>query len=122
MSGGRGFVGVTDNGWYRLLADRPDLLGEVNFWRPGGGGFQALRPGRPFFLKNTQHNNRVAAGGFFAGAGRLPASEAWALLGPANGTVSLGQMVDRIAHYRREPRAPGEDPVIGCIFIRDVTV
>jgi hypothetical protein len=31
MSGVRGFVGVTDGSWYRLLADRPDLLGEVNF-------------------------------------------------------------------------------------------
>jgi hypothetical protein len=51
MGGVRGFVGVTDNGWYRLLADRPDLLGEVNFWRPGGGGFRALRPGEPFFFK-----------------------------------------------------------------------
>jgi putative restriction endonuclease len=30
-------------------------------------------------------------------------------------------MVDRITYYRREPRAAGEDPVIGCIFIRDVT-
>lgn len=27
----RGFVAVTDNTWYRLLANRPDLLGEVNF-------------------------------------------------------------------------------------------
>lgn len=96
MSGVQGFVGVTDNSWYQLLADRPDLLGEVNFWRPGGGGF-------------------------FGGAARLAASEAWDLLGPANGALSLGQMLNRIAHYRREPRTPGEDPVIGCIFIRDVT-
>ena len=51
MSGVRGFVGVTDNSWYRLLADRPELLGEVNFWRPGGGGFRALQSGEPFFFK-----------------------------------------------------------------------
>ena len=121
MSGVRGFVGVTDNSWYRLLADRPDLLGEVNFWRPGGGGFQALRPGEPFFFKTHAPHNRVVGGGFFGGAARLPASEAWDLLGPANGAISQEQMLDRIAHYRRGPRAPGEDPVIGCIFIRDVT-
>ena len=121
MGGVRGFVGVTDNGWYRLLADRPDLLGEVNFWRPGGGGFRALRPGEPFFFKTHAPHNRVVGGGFFGGAVRLPASEAWDLLGPANGAVSLEQMVDRIVHYRREALAPGEDPVIGCIFIRDVT-
>jgi len=121
MSGVRGFVGVTDNSWYRLLADRPDLLGEVNFWRPGGGGFQALRPGEPFFFKTHAPHNRVVGGGFFGGAARLPASEAWDLLGPANGAVSLRLMLDRIAYYRREPRASAEDPVIGCIFIRDVT-
>ena len=121
MGGVRGFVGVTDNGWYRLLADRPELLGEVNFWRPGGGGFRALRPGEPFFFKTHAPHNRVVGGGFFGGAVRLPASEAWDLLGPVNGAVSLGQMVDRIVHYRRETLAPGEDPVIGCIFIRDVT-
>jgi putative restriction endonuclease len=62
MVGVRGFVGVTDNSWYRLLADRPDLLGEVNFWRPGGGGFQALRPGEPFFFKtHAPHNREVFA-------------------------------------------------------------
>ena len=95
--------------------------GEVNFWRPGGGGFQALRPGEPFFFKTHAPHNRVVGGGFFGGAARLPASEAWDLLGPANGAVSLGQMLERIAYYRREPRASGEDPVIGCVFIRDVT-
>jgi putative restriction endonuclease len=76
MSGVRGFVGVTDNSWYRLLADRPDLLGEVNFWRPGGGGFQALRPGEPFFFKTHAPHSRVVGGGFFGGAARLPAAEA----------------------------------------------
>jgi hypothetical protein len=105
MSGVRGFVAVTDNSWYRLLADRPDLLGEVNFWRPSGGGFQALRPGEPFFFKTHAPHNQVVGGGFFGGAARLPASGAWDLLGPANGTISLGQMLDQIAHYRREPSA-----------------
>jgi putative restriction endonuclease len=29
-------------------------------------------------------------------------------------------MLARIGRYRRIPIAPGEDPVIGCVFIRDV--
>ena len=79
------------------------MIGEVNFWRPGGGGFQALRPGEPFFFKTHAPHNRVVGGGFFGGAARAAASEAWELLGPAKGAISLGQMLDRIAHYRREP-------------------
>jgi putative restriction endonuclease len=48
----RGYVGVTDGDWYRFLADRPQDLGEVNFWRPGGGrGFRAVAEGEPFFFK-----------------------------------------------------------------------
>jgi putative restriction endonuclease len=107
MGGVQGFVAVTDRSWYRLLADRPDLLGEVNFWRPGGGGFGALQPSEPFFFTTHAPHNRVVGGGFFGGAVRLPASEAWDLLGPANGAVSLEQMMDRIVHYRREPSRSG---------------
>ncbi|MFC2031493.1 hypothetical protein ACFLWA_12305 [Chloroflexota bacterium] len=34
------FVGVTDNDWYKFLAElRPD---ELNFWRPRGGAFRAI--------------------------------------------------------------------------------
>ena len=29
----RAYVGVTDNSWYRFLADRP-AIAEVNFWQP----------------------------------------------------------------------------------------
>jgi hypothetical protein len=29
-------------------------------------------------------------------------------------------MRERIAHYRREPIGPHDDPEIGCVFIRDV--
>jgi putative restriction endonuclease len=50
----------------------------------------------------------------------MTASEAWALFGEGNGAANLAQMLARIAHYRRTPIAPGEDPLIGCVFIRDV--
>jgi len=38
------FVAVTDNEWFRHLRSL-SVVDEVNFWRPSGGGFQALRPG-----------------------------------------------------------------------------
>jgi hypothetical protein len=44
----------------------------------------------------------------------------WPLFGEGNGAASLEQMLARIGPYRRAPIAPGEDPVIGCVFIRDV--
>jgi putative restriction endonuclease len=119
----RGYVGVTDGDWYRFLAGRPEVASrEVNFWRPGGGNaFRALDVGEPFFFKTHAPHNRVVGGGFFSGFAPLRASEAWAMLGEGNGVASLEQMRERIAHYRREPIGPREDPEIGCVFIRDST-
>ncbi|HEX6450226.1 MAG TPA: HNH endonuclease [Trebonia sp.] len=119
----RGYVGVTDGEWYRFLAERPeDTGGLVNFWRPGGGSaFRALQVGEPFFFKTHAPHNRVVGGGFFSGFAALPVSEAWGMYGEANGVASLEQMLERIAHYRREPIGVHEDPVIGCVFVRDVT-
>ena len=77
--------------------------------------------GEPFFFKTHAPHNRVVGGGFYSGFAALQISEAWKLFGHANGVASLKEMRARIGHYRREPIAPGEDPKIGCIFVRDVT-
>ncbi|MDO3685390.1 HNH endonuclease [Micromonospora sp. C28ISP2-4] len=112
------FVGVTDEKWYRFLAARPDL-NEVNFWRPSGGAFRALTPGEPFFFKAHYPLNRVVGGGFFSGFTQLKISEAWNLFGEGNGVASLDEMRRSVGRYRKQPIEPGEDPVIGCIFVRD---
>jgi putative restriction endonuclease len=115
----RAYVGVTDGEWYRFLAARP-ALDEVNFWRPGGGrGFHALTPGEPFFFKTHHPHNKVVGGGFYSGFAPLRISEAWELLGEDNGAHSLTQMRARVAQYRRTPIGPAEDPVIGCVFVRN---
>jgi putative restriction endonuclease len=117
-----GYVGVTDWDWYRFLADQPETIRrEVNFWRPSGGGFRAVEQGEPFFFKSKAPHNRVVGGGFYSGFVRLRLSDAWDMLGPANGVASQEQMRQTIAHYRSEPIATGEDPEIGCIFVRDAT-
>lgn len=123
MSGMRGYVGVTDEEWYRFLAARPEISeAEVNFWRPGGGReFRALEVGEPFFFKTHAPHNRVVGGGFYSGFAPLRVSEAWQMFGEANGAVSLDQMRERIARYRRQPIGPRDDPEIGCVFVRDVT-
>jgi HNH endonuclease len=116
----RAYVGVTDNTWYRFLAARPWVT-EVNFWQPSGGrGFRVLSPGEPFFFKTHYPHNRVVGGGFFSDSARLRVSEAWEFFGEANGAGSVAQMQARIGHYRRAPIGLGEDPVIGCLFVRDV--
>jgi putative restriction endonuclease len=113
----RAYVGVTDGRWYRFLAARPKLT-EVNFWRPGGRhAFRALQPGEPFFFKTHYPHNRIVGGGFFSGFVPMRVSEAWELLGPGNGAVSLQEVRSQIARYH--PIGPGEDPEIGCVFIRD---
>ena len=114
------YVGVTDGDWYRFLAARPHIT-EVNFWQPGGGrGFRVLSPGEPFFFKTHYPHNRVVGGGFFSDSVPLKVSEAWELFGESNGVASITEMRSRIGHYRKTAIGPAEDPVIGCLFVRDV--
>jgi putative restriction endonuclease len=102
----------------RFLAARP-VLNEVNFWRPSGGReFRVLTPGEPFFFKTHHPHNRVV-GGFYSGFAQLRISEAWELFGEDNGVSSMAQMRARVGRYRRQPIGLDEDPVIGCVFVRD---
>jgi putative restriction endonuclease len=115
----KGYVGVTDGSWYRFLAARPEIT-EVNFWQPSGGrAFRVLEPGEPFLFKTHHPDNRVVGGGFFSGFAVLPLAEAWTLFGEANGAADLMTMRQRIGQYRRAAIGPGEDPLIGSIFVRD---
>jgi putative restriction endonuclease len=116
----RAYVGVTDTTWYRFLAARPQLT-EVNFWQPSGGReFRVLAPGEPFFFKTHYPHNKVVGGGFFSDSARLKVSEAWEFFGEANGAGNVEQMRARIGYYRHTPMSSAEDPVIGCLFVRDV--
>jgi putative restriction endonuclease len=116
----RAYVGVTDQTWYRFLAARPHVT-EVNFWQPSGNReFHVLAPGEPFFFKTHYPHNKVAGGGFFSDSARLRVSEAWEFFGDANGVASIDEMRTRIGRYRHAPMGADEDPVIGCLFVRDV--
>jgi putative restriction endonuclease len=93
----------------------------VNFWQPSGGReFRILEPGEPFFFKTHYPHNKAVGGGFFSDSARLRVSEAWDFFGEANGAATVGEMRARIGRYRRTPIGPGGDPVIGCLFVRDV--
>ena len=85
----RAYVGVTDDNWYRFLADRPGVT-EVNFWQPSGAReFRVLAPGEPFFFKTHYPHNKLVGGGFFSDSARLRVSEAWEFFGEANGVASI---------------------------------
>ena len=114
------FVGVTDTGWYRYLAARPDLT-EVNFWRPSGVGFRSLAPGEPFAFKSHAPHDRIVGGGFFDGYVRMPLSDAWRIFGEGNGVASLSALRSAIGRKARQPLGPLDDPEIGCIMLREVT-
>jgi len=117
----KAYVGVTDGNWYRFLAERPEI-DEVNFWRPSGRNrFGAIAIGEPFFFKSHFPHNQVVGGGFYSGFAILPLSEAWDLFGMGNGVDSLTAMRAAVGRYRREPIAADEDPLIGCVLIRNTT-
>ena len=84
----RAYVGVTDNNWYRFLADRPGVT-EVNFWQPSGAReFRVLAPGEPFFFKSHYPHNKLVGGGFFSDSARLRVSEAWEFFGEVSSSRS----------------------------------
>jgi putative restriction endonuclease len=113
-------VGVTDDNWYRFLADRPGVT-EVNFWQPSRGPRVPYPgPGRAVLLQNPLPAQQAGRRRLFSDSARLRVSEAWEFFGEANGVASIKEMRTRIGRYRRAPIGPGEDPVIGCLFVRDV--
>ncbi|MEJ7786724.1 MAG: BREX system ATP-binding domain-containing protein [Solirubrobacteraceae bacterium] len=113
----RGYVGVTDYGWYRHLHARPHL-DEVNFWRPGGASFKVLPPGGLFFFKLKAPHNAIAGFGQFARFERMPLWLAWEVFGEANGVTSERALVERLGRLARGSRRDlRRETAIGCIFV-----
>jgi putative restriction endonuclease len=107
-------VAVTDSDWFETLRRRPDLT-EVNFWAPSGTGFKALQPGELFLFKLHSPRNFIVGGGVYAYANQLPCSLAWQAFAQANGALSLRQMRERIAKYRKAELADRvTDFPVGC--------
>ncbi len=109
------FVGVTDERWFRFLAERkPD---EVNFWRPGGKShFKVIQPGALFLFKLHSPLNYIAGGGYFLRHSILPLSLAWQAFGEKNGSSDLDRLYQMISKHRRDNHA---DPMIGCTILTE---
>lgn len=108
------YVGVTDGDWFEFLAARRSIE-SINFWQPGGQTqFKAVQAGELFLFKLHAPRNYIVGGGIFAYASIMPVSIVWDAFGEANGAVSLREMKQRIAKYRRVPVTEREDYSIGC--------
>ncbi|RKS08186.1 putative restriction endonuclease [Nocardiopsis sp. Huas11] len=119
----KAYVGVTDKAWADFLSERPQL-NEINFWRPSSASvFKRIELGDLFLFKTHFPQNQIVGGAVFSGFARVPLSEAWATFGQGNGRDSVVEVRAAINSYRAKNKMaaiqPGEDPLIGCIMLRD---
>src|SRR5882724_7732738 len=91
----RGFVAVTDPGWYQHLSRDPGPK-DANFWRPSLRPFRLL-PGTPFFFKLRAPYNVIAGFGYFVSFTVLPDWLAWETFGESNGVADLAELRKRLA-------------------------
>src|SRR5438552_10144476 len=111
-----GTIAITDDGWYRFLAERPDVI-ELNFWTPSARRSFLAPQFSPFLFKLRAPHNAICGFAYFAQFSRLPDWLAWESFGVGNGCASFEEMQSRIAAIRsriRYDQATGSDE-IGCI-------
>jgi putative restriction endonuclease len=117
----RGFVAVTDPGWYERLSALGQERGpmDANFWRPSARRV-VLTSGTPFLFKLRAPANAIAGFGYFASFSVLPDWLAWDTFGEANGVASLADLRARL-HRIREGASIDADPQgrIGCSLIAE---
>ena len=113
----RGFVAVTDPGWYHCLLR--EGAAEANFWRPSTRRVN-LPAGTPFFFKLKAPANKIAGFGYFAYFTVLPEWLAWDTFGRANGVATREELVARLRRIR-EGAGIEADPQerIGCSLLAE---
>ena len=111
------FIGNTDKRWFEFLRARPEI-DEVNFWQPGGSQeFRLLSEGDLFLFRLKSPINKIAGGGVFFHASRLPLGLAWNAFEERNGVASLDEFRAIISRYRSAPIR--DDDQIGNIALLD---
>lgn len=109
------FVGVTNNEWFRFLAERkPD---EVNFWRPRSQtDFKAITRGDVFLFKLHSPLDFIAGGGIFVSHRFLPLPLAWQAFGENNGVPDFETFERRILEHRSPDELSRQ---IGCTVLAE---
>ena len=102
----RGYIGITDTGWYDHLQAKGPALEEVNFWQPNGGErLMKLLPGTPFLFKLKRAQGDAIVGfASYVRSIRLPIREAWQFFGDGNGGAVAGEAVGARGREARERR------------------
>ncbi len=111
-----GTIAITDEGWYRFLAARPDVT-ELNFWTPSARRTFRAPPFSPFLFKLRAPHNAICGFAYFAHFSKLPDWLAWETFGPGDGCATFQEMHARIAEIRERIRydeTTGSSD-IGCI-------
>lgn len=111
------FVGNTDRAWFDFLSLHDDL-DAINFWQPGGQHvFKSLAPGELFLFRLKSPVNKIAGGGWFEKADRIPISAAWQIFQHANGVPTAEALITAIERYRGRPIESPHLDEIGCIVL-----
>lgn len=115
----KGFVAVTNPGWYEKLSAEPGPK-DANFWKPSPRVPFSPPVGTPFFFKLKKPEDAIAGFGYFAGFSVLPDWLAWDTFGEANGVESLEGLRRRLQQIREGARIAA-DPGgrIGCSLIAE---
>ena len=114
----KGFVAVTDSGWYEHLRARPGPQ-DANFWRPSARTLR-LEVGTPFLFKLKAPHHAIGGFGYFAGFSVLPDWLAWETFEEANGVDSFAALQSRLSRIRKGAGIE-RDPAgrIGCCLIAE---
>ena len=121
MSSRKAGMAPTDLDWFEQLSTGP-AYSEINFWTPTPWNLRQLHDGDRFFFMLKEPVRKIGGYGSFVRYENHTAVEAWSLFGRANGVGSLQELAVRCSGYARrnaKEYAPSDDPVIGCIVLRD---
>lgn len=105
----RFYVGITDPNWFNFLR-KQEGLEDVNFWKPGSQGFEAIPEGSPFLFK-LKGSKFIVGLGFFFKFIRLPFAVAWNSFGVGNGFNSFHELVIGVNQLRSSSERSQE---LGC--------
>jgi putative restriction endonuclease len=107
------YVGVTDYNWFDFL--RQELREDINFWKPSGQRFAAIKPGDFFLFKLRKPQHRIVGVGQFASQIQLRLPQAWEVFAQRNGAATYQQFAGLI--HRNRHQALDADSEITCIVL-----